>query len=360
MGDPSSGPPESQSAPGWYHVSVLKAPELESLIADTEREIVRLIEGHEDSQTSPLYEMVRYHLGLDGEPGVSGKRLRPLLGLLAYESLTGSHGRALPGAAAVELGHNFSLVHDDIEDRDVERRHRAALWTVYGVPQSINAGDTLFVLSRLALHRLTDLGFSDTKVLALTRLYDETCLALCEGQFIDIWSSEHEDAMSVELYFDMIGRKTAALIAASIRAGAMLATDDDAVVDAYGRFGWALGLAFQLNDDLLGIWGEEQATGKEPSDLAKHKKTLPIIYALENAGPEDRERLHVILARSDLPKEELAEARAIIERTGGADYTRREARRYRDEALGELDRLGTLEGDARDRLRLIIVSAISA
>jgi geranylgeranyl diphosphate synthase, type I len=360
MGEPSPGPPESQSAPGWYHVSVLKAPELESLIADTEREIVRLIEGHEDSQTRPLYEMVRYHLGLDGEAGVSGKRLRPLLGLLAYESLTGSHERALPGAAAVELGHNFSLVHDDIEDRDVERRHRAALWTVYGVPQSINAGDTLFVLSRLALHRLTDLGFSDSKVLALTRLYDETCLALCEGQFIDIWSSEHEDAMSVELYFDMIGRKTAALIAASIRAGAMLATDDEAVVDAYGRFGWALGLAFQLNDDLLGIWGEEQATGKEPSDLAKHKKTLPIIYALERAGPEDRERLQAILARSDPSAAELTEASGIIERTGGADYTRREARRYRDEALSELERLSTLEGDARDRLRLIIVSAISA
>jgi geranylgeranyl diphosphate synthase type I len=339
---------------------VLKAPELESLIADTEREIVRLIEENEDPQTGPLYEMVRYHLGLDGGSGTSGKRIRPLLGLLAYESLAGDHERALPGAAAVELGHNFSLVHDDIEDRDVERRHRAALWTVYGVPQSINAGDTLFVLSRLALHRLTELGFSDAKVLALTRLYDETCLALCEGQFIDIWSSEHADQMSVELYFDMIGRKTAALIAASIRAGAMLATDDEAVVGSYGRFGWALGLAFQLNDDLLGIWGEEQATGKEPSDLAKHKKTLPVIYALEHAGPEDRERLRSLLTRSEPSADDLASARAIIERTGAADYTRREARRYRDEALGELERLGPLRGDARERLRLIIVSAISA
>jgi geranylgeranyl diphosphate synthase type I len=340
---------------------MLTTPDLQALIEDTEAEILRLIEASEDPQTGPLYEMVRYHLGLDREPGTSGKRLRPLLGLLAYESLTGDHRLALPGAAAVELGHNFSLVHDDIEDRDVERRHRAALWTVYGIPQAINTGDTLFVLSRLALHRLTELGFSDAKVLALTRLYDETCLALCEGQFIDIWSSEHEDdGMSVELYFDMIGRKTAALIAGSIKAGAMLATDDEETINAYHRFGWALGLAFQLNDDLLGIWGDEEATGKNPSDLAKHKKTLPVIYAIEHAGPEDRERLLALYAQPEPAEAELAEVRRILERTGARDYTREQARHYRDEALASLKAVGALQGDALDRLRLIILSAISA
>ena len=263
---------------------MLTTPDLDLFIADTEAEILRVIARAEDAHTRALYEMVRYHLGLDTD-APRGKRLRPLLGLLAYESLTGDHRPALPGAAAVELGHNFSLVHDDIEDRDVERRHRATLWTLWGVPQAINAGDTLFTLSRMALHRLTELGFSDAKVLALMRLYDETCLALCEGQFMDIWSAEHDDRLSVEFYFDMIGRKTAALIAASVQAGALLATDDEGVIDAYRGFGWALGMAFQLNDDLLGIWGDEQATGKEPSDLAKHKKTLPLIYALENAAP---------------------------------------------------------------------------
>ena len=163
---------------------------------------------------------------------------------------------ALPGAAAVELGHNFSLIHDDIEDADVERRHRPTLWALHGIPQAINTGDAVFVLSRIALHRLTELGFSDHKVLRLMRLYDETCLALCEGQYIDIWTSGHDDPMTVELYFDMIGRKTAALISAAIEAGALLATDDEAVIARYRAFGWALGLAFQLNDDLLGIWGE--------------------------------------------------------------------------------------------------------
>ena len=208
--------------------------------------------------------------------------MRPLLGLLAYMSITGDHRAALPGAAAVELGHNFSLVHDDIEDGDVERRHRPTLWTLHGVPQAINTGDLIFSLSRVALHRLTDLGFSDTKVLRLMRLYDETCVKLCEGQYLDIATSASDEPMSVELYFDMIGRKTAALISASIEAGALLATDDDEVIARYRRFGWSLGLAFQVNDDLLGIWGQEQATGKEPTDLARHKKTLPVLYALQH------------------------------------------------------------------------------
>ncbi len=331
---------------------------LPDLITETEQEILRLIEGR-DGTSRGLYEMILYHLGLDGS-GPSGKRMRPLLGLLAYASITGDFRPALPGAAAVELGHNFSLVHDDIEDSDTERRHRPTLWSIHGIPQAINTGDALFTLSRIALHRLTDLGFSDGRVLRLMRLYDETCLALCEGQYIDIYTSEHDETMSVELYFDMIGRKTAALIAASIEAGAVLATDDDEVIRRYRGFGWALGIAFQLNDDLLGIWGEQQATGKEPSDLAKHKKTLPVIYALEHAGPTDRARLEALYRRSEPSPAEVEEAVGILERLGARDYTRDQARRYRDEALAELDAAGVVHPDARARLEQIMVSVISA
>jgi geranylgeranyl diphosphate synthase type I len=286
--------------------------------------------------------------------------MRPLLGLLAYSSIAGDHHRALPGAAAVELGHNFSLVHDDIEDGDTERRHRPTLWTVYGVPQAINTGDTLFSLSRIALHRLTDLGFSDSKVLRLMRLYDETCLALCEGQYLDIAMSASRELVSVERYFDMIGRKTASLIAASIEAGALLATDDDDVIARYRGFGWALGIAFQLNDDLLGIWGAELATGKEPSDLLHRKQTLPVIYAHEAAGPEDRARIETLLGQPELTADEVAELIAILERTGAREYTRDQARRYRDEALAELDAAGVVAPAARERLEEIIVGVITA
>ncbi len=333
--------------------------DLAALIADTEGEILQLVQDR-DPSTHGLYEMVRYHLALDGSGASGGKRMRPLLGLLAYASITGEHQRALPGAAAVELGHNFSLVHDDIEDGDTERRHRATLWTIHGIPQAINAGDALFSLSRIALHRLTDLGFSDHTVLRLMRLYDETCLALCEGQYIDIQSSATDTLMSVELYFDMIGRKTASLIAASIEAGAVLATDDEAVIARYRGFGWALGLAFQLNDDLLGIWGAEQATGKEPSDVAHRKQTLPVIYANEHAEPADQARLAAVYAAPTPTAGDVRDVVAILERTGAREYTRDQARRYRDEALAELDAAGVVQPAARERLEEIMVSVISA
>jgi geranylgeranyl diphosphate synthase type I len=333
--------------------------DLSLLLADTEAEILRVV-GERDPSTAGVYEMIRYHLGLDGTNGPRGKRMRPLLGLLAYASIAGDHRAALPGAAAVELGHNFSLVHDDIEDGDVERRHRATLWALHGVPQAINTGDLIFSLSRVALHRLTDLGFSDAKVLRLMRLYDETCVLLCEGQYIDIATSAADDPMTVELYFDMIGRKTAALISASIEAGALLATDDEAVIAGYRRFGWALGLAFQLNDDLLGIWGQEQKTGKEPTDVARHKKTLPVLYAFQHGEAADRRRLGELYASPEPTTADVAEIVAILERSGGQDFTRDEARRYRDAALAELDGLGVVEPAARERLTGIILSVISA
>jgi geranylgeranyl diphosphate synthase type I len=304
--------------------------------------------------------MLAYHLGLDGSEGPRGKRMRPLLGLLAYHSLTGDYRPALPGAAAVELGHNFSLVHDDIEDGDRERRHRPTLWALHGIPQAVNTGDAMFALSRIALYRLSDLGFPDTTVLRLMRLYDETCLRLCEGQYIDIWTSEHDDAMSVELYFDMIGRKTAALIAASIEAGAILATADEEVIARYRAFGWALGLAFQLNDDLLGIWGAERTTGKAPSDVVHKKKTLPVLYALEHGSPEDRARLGELYAMADPGDADVAEIVAILERCEARDYTRDQARRHRDEALANLDAAGVVRPGARERLEQIIVSVITA
>ncbi len=333
--------------------------DLAQLLADTEAEILRVV-GERDGATAGVYEMIRYHLGLDGSDGPRGKRMRPLLGLLAYSSIAGEHARALPGAAAVELGHNFSLVHDDIEDGDVERRHRATLWALHGVPQAINTGDLIFSLSRVALHRLTDLGFSDAKVLRLMRLYDETCVLLCEGQYIDIATSASDEPMTVELYFDMIGRKTAALISGSIEAGALLATDDEAVIGGYRRFGWALGLAFQLNDDLLGIWGVEQQTGKVPTDIARRKKTLPVLYAFQHGTPADRGRLADLYAVAEPDAAGIDEIVAILERSGAREFTRSEAQRYRDQCLAELDALTIVDSAARERLQGIIVSVISA
>jgi geranylgeranyl diphosphate synthase type I len=340
---------------------VLASIDLDRLIADTEQEMLGVIERAEDERTRELYAMVRYHMGLDSD-APRGKRMRPLIGLLAYQSIAGDHAKALPGAAAVEMGHNFSLVHDDIEDNGAERRHRPALWTVWGVPQAINTGDTLFTLSRLALYRLQEEGFDDARVLRLMRLYDETCLALCEGQFMDIWMSEHDEWISVDYYFDMIGRKTASLIAGSAEAGAVLATDDEATIGAYRRFGWALGLAFQLNDDLLGIWGDKATTGKETSDVATRKKTLPLIYALAEATGRDGERLRSVLAQSEAEPSaaEVDEVLGILGRVGAEEYTRARARSHRDQALAELASVGLVDAASMERLSEVVRAAISA
>ena len=342
--------------------------DLAALIADTEGEIVRLVQDR-DPSTHGLYEMVRYHLALDGSGASGGKRMRPLLGLLAYASITGDHQRALPGAAAVELGHNFSLVHDDIEDGDVERRHRPTLWTIHGVPQAINTGDTMFSLSRIALHRLTDLGFPDSTVLRLMRLFDETCLALCEGQYIDIAMSalgrahqrrsllRHDRAQDGGPHRRLDRGRRAAGHRPTRRSS-----------PATARFGWALGLAFQLNDDLLGIWGPEQTTGKEPSDVVHHKKTLPVIYAAEHAGPEDRERLATLRAGSrpdrGRGRRDHRDPRALrrprVHPRPGPPLPRRGARRARCGRRRQARGPRPPRGDHRRRHQRLTVGVISA
>jgi geranylgeranyl diphosphate synthase type I len=333
---------------------------LDELVAATDRTILALLAEWEEPITAPMYEQIRYHLGYADPAARPGKRMRPLLGLLAYASISPDWERALPGAAAVELGHNFSLVHDDIEDGDAERRGRPTLWVRDGVPQAINTGDALFTISRVALHHLTLLGFSDAKVIRLMKLYDETCLRLCEGQFIDIAASAQTEMQSVEHYFEMIGRKTAALISGSVESGAILASDDEEVIRRFRNFGWALGLAFQINDDLLGIWGDEAATGKEASDLARHKKTLPVLHAMEQASPADRAVLKNLYAEVNPGAESVAAGLQVLERTGSREYTRLQAHDWRAKAISEIRSLSQLNPRAVAKLEEIIDRVISA
>ena len=171
--------------------------DLDVLIAATDAAILELFAEWEEPITADMYEQIRYHMGYGDPTARLGKRMRPLLGLLTYAALSSDWERAIPGAAAVELGHNFSLVHDDIEDRDEERRGRPTLWVREGIPHAINTGDALFTISRVATHRLSALGFSDAKVIRMMKIYDETCLRLCEGQFIDIAASQKNEMQSV-------------------------------------------------------------------------------------------------------------------------------------------------------------------
>jgi geranylgeranyl diphosphate synthase, type I len=255
---------------------------------------------------------IEYHFGwrhADLTPARlrSGKLLRPTLLLLACELAAGRNSaapaeraalaqRAIPAGVCVELVHNFSLVHDDIEDNDEHRHHRATLWKLWGVPQAINTGDGIFAMARLALWRLLENAVPPAVVARLAELIDRTCLELCEGQFLDMRFEGRRD-ITAAMYLEMIARKTAALMSCAAEMGARLAAPDDTDLAAQlARFGRSLGLAFQLRDDLLGIWAAEDLGKSAAGDLRRKKMSLPIIHALETATPADREELAAIYA----------------------------------------------------------------
>lgn len=310
------------------------------------------------------YGMMHYHLGWVDEAFqpiqvVSGKHLRPMLCLLSCEAAGSDPLQALPAACAVELVHNFSLVHDDIQDGSHFRRGRRAVWDIWGVDHGINVGDALFVLARLALHRLGDRGVPSPRREAAALVLDKACLALCEGQFFDM---TFEDRVQVDLdqYLWMIRHKTAALLAASAQLGAIVATDDPALSDCYNRFGEHLGTAFQIQDDILGAWGDEQITGKSAAtDIRDKKKTLPVVYALNQSRDRDAaRRLASIYAQeAPLDEEAIGKVLTILEQVSARRYADDMAEKYHRLALESLDQTG-IENAAQAHLREMAASLL--
>ena len=273
---------------------------------------------------SSLYGQIEYHLGwrdasFAPSQGNRGKLLRPTLTLLAAELAGGAAAveRALPAAVAVELIHNFSLIHDDIEDGDEVRHHRATLWRLWGQAQAINTGDALFSLARLRLLGLARRGVDPALTLRLAEQVDTVCLELCEGQHLDM-SFEARRDVTVAMYLDMIARKTAALMRCSTELGGRIgAPDDEALGERLGAFGKALGLAFQIRDDLLGIWQAQDLGKTAAGDVRRKKMSLPVIHALEHAGADDRAALTRIYFRpGPASDEQITQALDILERSG--------------------------------------------
>ena len=261
-----------------------------------------------DAAPTQHYQMMHYHMGwLDEsfQPGSyeTGKRIRPMLCLLACQAVGGDPATALPAAAAVEILHNFSLIHDDIEDGDETRRHRPTLWKQWGVPQAVNAGDGMFALAFAALLNSSGWGVPDRALLAALTRFTACCAALTEGQHLDL-RFEQQQSVSVADYLRMIEGKTASLVAASLSIGALLGGASRECDNALYRFGLHIGLAFQIQDDILGIWGDPALTGKAAgSDILRRKKSLPLLYALEEStiGQALRQRLDKSLGEDDLP-----------------------------------------------------------
>src|SRR3990172_8635489 len=231
---------------------------ISDLLPHIETELQKQIARLAQPRTRLFHEMLTYHMGWTGEgagPEAAGKRIRPLLLLLTCAACGADWQSALPAAAAVELVHNFSLVHDDIQDNSPKRRGRATVWKNWGVPMAINAGDALFVLSNQAMMDLANSHPASTVVRAAAILHD-TCLDLTRGQFLDMSYEERND-LTLEDYWPMIAGKTSALLSACTQVGALLGNARENEQDSYRQFGHHLGLAFQVQDDILGIWGNE-------------------------------------------------------------------------------------------------------
>ena len=260
---------------------------LQSLfIPAIEIELQRQISRLDNPRTHQFHDMLAYHMGWIGEGSgrsAQGKRIRPVLLLLTCAACGGDWKTALPAAASVELVHNFSLIHDDIQDNSAKRRGRDTVWVKWGIPQGINAGDALFVISNLALLDLVPSFNVELSIMAFTIL-QTTCLNLTEGQFLDM-SFEQRVDLSMEDYWAMVTGKTAALLSACCAIGSLLGGGDENTREAYRNFGHFLGLAFQVQDDYLGIWGDSALTGKSnESDLLTGKKSLPVLFGLEKKG----------------------------------------------------------------------------
>ena len=304
-----------------------------------------------DSPVAPFYQMMCYHLGWVDDhfapiQATTGKRLRPLFCLLACQATGGNPDQALPAAAAIEMIHHFSLIHDDIEDNSPLRRHRPTLWRVWGQPQAVNTGDGMFLLARLTLYRLTEQDVPDDRLLTAARRLDEACLSLCEGQYLDL-SFESRTDVTVDEYMRMISGKTAALLAYATETGALLAPAQPDVVEHYRCFGHNLGLAFQSHDDILGLWGQAEVTGKSAvSDILKKKKSLPVVHAL---GQGDA-RLREMYQRETIEPDAVPVVMDALQAAGSRRYAQERARDYYHRALAELDATG-IENEAQAALR---------
>ncbi len=319
---------------------------LQDLLPAIENELQCQVARLNQPRTREFHEMLTYHMGWTGEgagPEATGKRIRPLLVLLTAASAGSDWKTALPAAAAAELVHNFSLVHDDIEDNSDKRRGRETVWKKWGTPMGINAGDALFVLSNQAMLNLSG-SYPAEDVLRAAQVLHDTCLDLTRGQYLDM-SYQPRQNLAVEDYWPMISGKTAALLATCCHIGAILAGADSPTEDAYRSFGHYLGLAFQVQDDILGIWGNEAITGKSAaSDLLEGKKSLPVLVGLSKKG-----RFAARWAQGPIQPDEVEELAEILATEGGYGYSHEIARQMTDLALTSL-READPQGEAGEAL----------
>ncbi|MGZ3498158.1 MAG: polyprenyl synthetase family protein [Vulcanimicrobiaceae bacterium] len=326
--------PLPRSSPGTADVEPLLLSRHRALMSEYMRSTAIFRDG------SLSGKMATYHMGWTDRAGRAtanglGKLVRPSLCLWACSALGGEVETALPAAAALEWIHNFTLVHDDIQDGDRERRGRETVWSIWGVGQGINVGDAIFAL---AFTHLASESADPVRTLQALRVLGAATLEVIEGQCLDL-NLEGQTGATVRAYLRMVRAKTGALLGASLEAGAIMAGSAQGVAGAFRHAGRLLGTAFQMRDDWLGMWGDPSLTGKSrTADANRHKMSYPVVAAYAVMSPLQRTRLH------ELFHSETAEAepklRELLEQVGAADLTQEAPRRFAGKAVATLARTG--------------------
>ena len=312
--------------------SIFPADPLESYQQAVEKELEECFAPRQGF----LYNLLRYHLGWvdqQGQPesGYVRESFQSLLAPAVCEALTGQYGPSLPMAAAVELAHNYTQVHADVQAGRVDAGSRPSIWWIWGPAQAINAGDGFHAMARVALLRMLEQGISPEEVLAAAEMLDRSCLAMCEGQFADLG---FQDRLLVTIadYDDMIANKAGALAGCAAAGGALAAGADLAIQEKFRQAGAKLGMAWQISRDVLDFWGLE-GDGVTASNLLNKKKSLPLIHAMENCSTQSKRELGSIYMKRVLEPSDLTRIIDIMENTGSRSYSQERASRLASEAL---------------------------
>ena len=274
-----------------------------------------------------LYGTHRYHMGWSDKDGVEltateGKRLRPTLALLGADAIGEANQQVLPAAVAMEYIHNFSLIHDDIEDQDTFRHHRPTIWVVWGEPLGIVSGNSMLKIADRAARQMNEVGVSLSTSVSAQRVIVEAYLLMIEGQFMDI-SFEDRTDVTIEEYLAMIERKTGALIEASLYVGGLVAGDgkgDETATDGLRRIGYQFGRLFQIRDDMLGVWGTDETGKPVCGDIFNRKKSLPALHALSNARGAAGKQINQTYQKDELSQDDVDSVLSIMDEYGTYDF----------------------------------------
>lgn len=289
-----------------------------------DREMLAFLGSSTTELQAPMLHLIR----------AGGKRIRPALCLLACRCVGGKEEDALLPAVAVELIHNFSLVHDDIMDGDLLRRGKPTTHAIYGVPLSINAGDALFAKAFCAI---AEAALEPAKKETVLKVLSSCVFQVCAGQAMDLGFPKRP-RVSVGEYLEMVEKKTGVLLESAAKIGAVCGGGSDKQVEALGKFAHNIGIAFQIRDDIMGVAGKTEKTGKSVgNDIREGKRTIIVLHALENLPAKERKVLERALGNKKAGRKQIGDAAALLEKCGSIAYAKKQADALVSDATAALD-----------------------